>query len=106
MIVVPIAAVLLQMAISRSREFEADHDGAEVTGSPLALASALRKIAAGTERIPMEVNPAVSQLFIADPLKAFERKGGNRGQMFKMFATHPPVHERIARLEEMVNPIR
>ncbi len=106
MIVVPIAAVLLQMAISRSREFEADHDGAEVTGSPLALASALRKIASGTERIPMEVNPAVSQLFIADPLKAFERRGGNRGQMFKMFATHPPVHERIARLEEMVNPIR
>jgi heat shock protein HtpX len=105
MIVVPIAAALIQMAISRSREFEADHDGAEVTGSPLALASALRKISDGTARVPMRVNPAVSQLFIADPLKAFGSKG-RQGQMSKMFSTHPPVQERIDRLEQMVNPIR
>jgi heat shock protein HtpX len=106
MIVVPIAAVLLQMAISRSREFEADHDGAEATGSPLALASALQKISEGTSRVPMDVNPAVSQLFFADPLKAFGGKKGRQGQMSKMFSTHPPIPERIDRLEKMVGPIR
>ncbi|MGI9586107.1 MAG: M48 family metalloprotease [Acidimicrobiia bacterium] len=100
MIVVPIAAGLVQMAISRSREFEADHDGAAATGSPLALASALEKISNGAARIPMNVNPAVSQLFIADPLKAFGSRG-QVGRMRKMFSTHPPVHERIARLEKM-----
>lgn len=104
MIVVPIAAALIQMAISRSREFEADHDGATVTGSPLALASALQKISYGTARVPMDVNPAVSQLFIADPLKAFGRKG-RQGQMSKMFSTHPPVEERIDRLEKMASGI-
>lgn len=100
MILAPIAAALVQMAISRSREFEADRDGAEVTGSPLALASALGKISVGVSRVPMEVNPAISQLFIADPLKAFGSKG-RRGQMGKMFSTHPPVEERIERLEKM-----
>ena len=100
MILAPIAAALIQMAISRSREFEADHTGAESTGSPLALASALGKISAGASRIPMDVNPAVSQLFIADPLKAFGSQG-RRGRMGKMFSTHPPVEERIDRLEKM-----
>ena len=100
MILAPIAAGLIQMAISRSREFEADRTGAETTGSPLALASALNKISAGTSRIPMDVNPAVSQLFIADPLKAFGT-GGRRGRMGKMFSTHPPVEERIDRLQKM-----
>jgi len=100
MILAPIAAAMIQMAISRSREFEADRTGAESTGSPLALASALGKISAGTSRIPMDVNPAVSQLFIADPLKAFGSRG-RRGKMGKMFSTHPPVEERIARLEKM-----
>ena len=100
MILAPIAAGLIQMAISRSREFEADRTGAESTGSPLALASALGKISAGTSRRPMDVNPAVSQLFIADPLKAFGSRG-RRGQMGKMFSTHPPVEERIDRLEKM-----
>ena len=106
MIVVPIAAALIQMSISRSREFEADRDGATSTGSPLALASALQKISAGTSRIPMEVNPAVSQLFISDPLKSFERRrGSRRGQLGKMFSTHPPVQERIDRLERMASGI-
>jgi len=100
MVIAPIAAAVIQMAISRSREFEADHDGAEVTGSPLALASALRKISVGVSRVPMDVNPAVSQLFIADPLKAFGSKG-RRGKMGKMFSTHPPVEDRIERLEKM-----
>jgi len=99
MILAPIAAAVIQMAISRSREFEADHDGAEATGSPLALASALEKISAGTARHPMDVNAAVSQLFIADPLKAFGGRGP--GRMSKMFSTHPPVHERIERLHAM-----
>jgi heat shock protein HtpX len=100
MILAPIAAGMVQMAISRSREFEADRTGAESTGSPLALASALNKISTGTSRVPMDVNPAVSQLFIADPLKAFGSRG-RRGQFGKMFATHPPMEERIDRLEKM-----
>jgi len=99
MILAPLAAAVIQMAISRSREFEADHDGAQTTGSPLALASALQKISVGASRIPMDVNPAVSQLFIADPLKAFGSRG-RRGQLGKMFSTHPPVEERVARLEK------
>ena len=100
MILAPLAAGVIQMAISRSREYEADHDGAETTGSPLILAGALRKISDGASRVPMDVNPAVSQLFIADPLKAFGSKG-QRGRMGRMFATHPPVEDRIARLEKM-----
>lgn len=106
-IVVPIAAALIQMAISRSREFEADRDGAMATGSPLALASALDKISAGTRRHPMDVNPAVSQLFIEDPSRAFSRRGrGGPGNQFtKMFSTHPPVEERIERLQQMASGI-
>ena len=104
MIFAPIAAVVIQMAISRSREYEADHDGAQSTGSPLALASALQKISLGTAAHAMNVNPAISQLFIADPLKAFRGKGP--GRMFKMFSTHPPVEQRIARLHQMASPIR
>jgi heat shock protein HtpX len=100
MILAPLAAGLIQMAISRTREFQADRSGAESTGSPLALASALRKISEGTSRVPMDVNPAVSQLFIADPLKAFGSRG-RRGQFGRMFATHPPISERIDRLEKM-----
>jgi heat shock protein HtpX len=104
MIVAPLAAALIQMAISRAREFEADRDGAASTGSPLALASALDKIAAGTARHPMQVNPAVSQLFIDDPLKAFGPRS-RQGQFSKMFSTHPPVHERIERLQKMASGI-
>ncbi|MFV1970756.1 MAG: M48 family metalloprotease [Acidimicrobiia bacterium] len=100
MILAPIAAAMIQMAISRSREFEADNDGAEATGSPLALASALRKISDGVSRVPMDVNPAISQLFIADPLKSFGSRG-QRGRMGKLFSTHPPVEDRIERLEKM-----
>ena len=104
-IVAPLVAMLIQMGISRAREFQADRSGAQTTGSPLALASALQKLEAGTSRVPMEVNPAVSQLFIADPLKAFGRKGGGRA-MASMFASHPPIPERIKRLEEMTMGIR
>ena len=102
-ILAPLAAMVIQMAISRSREFEADHDGAEMTGSPLALARALGKLEQGTARIPMHVNPSTAQLFIADPLKAFGRRGSGSGGggITRMFSTHPPIPERIARLEQM-----
>jgi len=104
LIVAPLAAMLIQMGISRAREYQADRSGAEITGSPLALASALAKLDAGTRNIPMPVNPAVSQLFIADPLMAFG--GGRGGGIAKMFATHPPIADRVARLEEMASGIR
>lgn len=103
MIVVPIAAALLQMSISRSREYEADRDGAESTGSPLALATALQKISYGVAREPMAVNPAISQLFIEDPTQGKPVKRG--GGLMKMFSTHPPVEDRIDRLEKMASGI-
>lgn len=97
MLVAPLAAVLLRTAISRSREFEADVAGAELSGKPLALASALTKISQASSRIPMNVNPAVSQLFISDPMKALRA----RDTLGRLFSTHPPVEERIARLQAM-----
>ena len=96
MILAPLAASLVQMAISRSREYEADRMGAEISGQPLWLASALAKLHAGTQQIPnqaAEANPATAHLYIANPLSA----GGLRG----LFSTHPPMEERIARLEAM-----
>jgi heat shock protein HtpX len=100
LIIAPIAAMLIRFAISRSREFEADHDGAEITGRPMVLASALEKISAVATRVPMRVNPATSQLFIENPLKAV-RGGG----LSKWFSTHPPTSERIERLTAMASGI-
>jgi heat shock protein HtpX len=105
MILAPIAAAIIQMAISRSREFQADRSGAETTGSPMALASALAKLERGSQ-VPMNVDPAVSQLFIADPLKAFGNRRGGGGGFARMFSTHPPISERIDRLEKMQMGIR
>jgi heat shock protein HtpX len=107
MILAPIAAAVIQMGISRAREYQADRSGAESTGSPMALASALAKLEQGS-RVPMNVDPAVSQLFIADPLKAFgnQRRRGGGGGFTKMFSTHPPIAERIDRLEKMQMGIR
>jgi heat shock protein HtpX len=101
LIIAPFVAMLIQFAISRTREFEADRSGAEITGQPLQLASALAKISAGTSRIPMNVNPATSQLFIDNPLKAARGRGASR-----LFSTHPPVEERIERLHEMAMGVR
>ena len=93
-LVAPIAAMLIQLAISRSREYSADEGGAGLVGNPLALASALRKIHQGVQQIPMEANPATAHMFIMSPLTG--------GGITKLFSTHPPVEERIARLEAMV----
>ena len=98
-IIAPIAAMIIRLAISRAREYQADRSGAEITGQPLQLASALAKLGAGTSQVPMQVNPAVSQLFIADPLKAFRR--GRGAGMMSLFATHPPIEDRIERLRAM-----
>ena len=98
LILAPIAGMIIRMAISRAREYQADATGAEMTGQPLSLARALDKIGTASGRIPMNVNPAVSQLFIADPLKSFGRRGGGR---MGLFSTHPPIEERIRRLEAM-----
>jgi heat shock protein HtpX len=94
MIVAPIAAMMIQMAISRSREYAADEGGAQIAGNPLSLASALRKLSLKSEQIPMAANPATAHMFIVSPLHG--------GGLMKLFSTHPPMEERIARLEAMV----
>src|SRR5438093_2660802 len=93
-ILAPIAAALIQMAISRSREYEADATGARVCGNPLWLANALRKLHAGSQRVPLNANPATAHMFIVNPLRG--------GGMLSLFSTHPPLEDRIARLESMV----
>ncbi|WP_407319026.1 zinc metalloprotease HtpX [Isoptericola halotolerans] len=95
-ILAPFAAMLIQMAISRTREYDADEDGAQLTGDPLALASALRKLEQGTAAAPLPQTrdlENVSHLMLANPFRG--------GGLAKMFATHPPMDERIARLEKM-----
>jgi heat shock protein HtpX len=92
MLFAPLAAGLIQMAISRSREFEADATAARVlqTGEP--LARALEKLSVGTARVPSHVNPAQASAYIANPL------AGRRGGFASFFSTHPPMEQRIARL--------
>ncbi len=91
MILAPFAAMLIQLAISRSREYEADHTGAEITGNPHGLARALEKIDQWSKRVPMQVSPSMAHLFICQPLTT--------GAVFSsLFSTHPPMRKRIERL--------
>lgn len=92
-ILAPLAAGIIQMAISRTREFAADETGARMCGDPMALASALRKLGFASQRLPMDASPQTAHMFIVNPLTA--------GGIAKLFSTHPPLEERIARLEAM-----
>src|SRR5437899_5474353 len=98
-ILAPLAALLIQLAVSRSREYQADRTGAEVSGDPMALASALRKLERATEVVPSQTaQPAFAHLYIVNPL---------RGQAWAgLFSTHPPIEERIRRLEAMAGGMR
>jgi len=96
-IVVPIAATLLQLAISRSREFLADETGAKIIRNPLALASALKKLEEWNRAYPMDINPAHAQMYIVNPLSG--------KTLFKLLSTHPPVEERIERLTELAKKL-
>lgn len=94
MIVAPIAAMMVQMAISRSREFEADRGGAGIAGSPSGLSSALLKLEKGSQMIPMtDAKPATAHMFIVNPLTG--------GGLMKLFSTHPPIEERVQRLNDL-----
>lgn len=93
MIVGPIAALIIQMAISRSREYSADEGGARLAGNARYLSSALRKLDTASQQIPMDATPATSHMFIVNPLSG--------GGLLKLFSTHPPMEERVARLESM-----
>ena len=93
MILAPIAATLIQAAISRSREFDADAGGASITGNPLGLASALRKIESASKVVPLDANPAMAHMFI---IKPFSVSG-----LLGLFSTHPPTEARIAALTEL-----
>jgi heat shock protein HtpX len=96
MILAPLAATIIQLAISRQREFKADAVGAQIAGRPIGLANALRKLEAGAKQVPMHVEPAMAPLAIVNPLSAF------RGGVSSLFSTHPSTEQRIAKLEAMV----
>lgn len=93
--IAPMAALVIQMAISRSREFTADRAGAEISGKPMALANALRRLERGVERLPMKANPATAHLFIVNPLHS--------GSLASLFSTHPDMNERVNRLEAIAD---
>ncbi len=93
MIIAPLAATLIQMAISRSREFQADATGAEICGNPNSLASALHQLENSNRRQPMDVNPATAQMYIVNPLAG--------GSIAKLFSTHPPIQERVEKLRAL-----
>jgi len=96
-ILAPIAALLIQMAISRSREYQADKSGAKISHKPLSLAKALKKLSIASRRVPLQANPSTAHLFIVNPLSG-------RG-MANLFSTHPPLEERISRLEELAKSL-
>lgn len=93
MIVAPLAAMMIQMAISRQREFLADAGGAQMSGNPISLANALKRLHSASQQIPMQATPSTAHLFIVNPFSG--------GAIMKLFSTHPPMEERVAKLEEM-----
>ena len=95
----PIAATLIQLGISRSREFVADEAGATISGDPESLARALEKLHAAAQRVPAHVQPATASMYIVNPF------AGARS-MLKLFSTHPPMEERVARLRNMMLSVR
>ncbi len=95
LILAPIAAIMIQMAISRSREFVADADGATICGNPRALATALQRLQAGSEHVPMDANPSTAHMFIVNPF------AGAMGGLRSLFSTHPPTEARVERLMNM-----
>ena len=92
-VLAPIAALLVQLAVSRAREFQADATGARIAGKPWGLAKALEKLEMANERAPMPANPSTAHLFIVNPLSG--------SSLMRLFSTHPPIEERIARLRAM-----
>ncbi|HUP88003.1 MAG TPA: zinc metalloprotease HtpX [Longimicrobiales bacterium] len=96
MIVAPLAAMIIQMAISRQNEFQADETAAKITGKPRNLASALTRLDSYAHKIPMQINPAAAQLAIVNPLS-----GSKAGGLMRLFSTHPPTEERVARLQAL-----
>jgi Zn-dependent protease with chaperone function len=92
-ILAPIAATIIQMAISRSREYLADEGGARVSGKPYSLAGALEKLSRASQVVPMEANPSTAHMFIVNPLTG--------KSLMNLFSTHPPIEERVARLRSM-----
>ncbi len=92
-ILAPLAAMLIQMAISRAREYLADATGAQISRKPWALADALEKLERGATALPMEANPSTAHLFIVNPLRG--------SSLLNLFSTHPPVEQRVARLRAM-----
>ena len=95
LILAPLAAMMIQMAISRSREFAADRNGAEICGKPEALASALLKLQSGSENVAMDANPATAHMFIVNPF------AGAASGIRSLFSTHPPTEMRVEKLREM-----
>jgi len=93
-ILAPIAATIIQLAISRSREFLADETGAKICGNPLGLAKALEKLELSSKKIPLQTNPSTAHMFIVNPL--------SKGYLVNLFSTHPPIEERVRRLRNML----
>ncbi|WP_273040260.1 zinc metalloprotease HtpX [Thermodesulfovibrio thiophilus] len=98
MIIAPLVAMIIQLAISRSREYAADEEGASIAGNPLYLANALKKLHYASQAIPMNANPGTAHLFIVNPLSG--------KSLMKLFSTHPPIEERVTRLEAMARSRR
>ena len=100
-IVIPLITTLVRLAISRTREYQADATGGKTSGNPLALASALEKLEMGSKRVPMEANEAVAHLYIVEPMHGQSMSFLNGQGMMRLFSTHPPIAERVKRLRSM-----